>query len=384
MTGAAVVVLTAINTEYQAVRERLTDLKADYERGTRFELGTLQGTPCRVVLGLTGKGNNTAGILAERAIRRFSPVAVLFVGVAGALWDTPLGDVVVATLVYAYHGGTSEDDGFKARPRSWELDHGLAQIAAHVARAPDWADPTGTDASAPQVHFGPIAAGEVVHNSRTSAEAQWIKNTFNDALAVEMEGAGIAQAGHLSGAATAVVRGISDRADGTKSSHEDRAWQPRAAANAAAFAVRLIEHLIEQRATEREPDVPNDGSKTHPGAVAHNTSTGQVGIQAVNVTGSTVWMGASPPATRELDLAAELVALREQLVRARSTGDLDEPTYQAAQEQVDLADEALDSDPREGAGKFVLALKRLRGLIADVADLATKIATLITAANDLT
>jgi nucleoside phosphorylase len=187
MTGDQVVVLTAFNTEYQAVRQRLVDLQAEHERGTRFEVGSLRGTRCRVALGLTGKGNHAAGILAERAIQRYSPVALLFVGVAGALWDaTELGDVVVATHVYAYHGGTSEDDGLKTRPRVWELDHGVAQIAAHVARAVEWIDtPTGGH-RAPKVHFGPIAAGEVVHNSRVSYEARLLRDGYNDALAVEM------------------------------------------------------------------------------------------------------------------------------------------------------------------------------------------------------
>jgi hypothetical protein len=64
-------------------------------------------------------------------------LAVLFVGVVGALWDaTPLGDVVMATHVYAYHGGTSEDDGLKARPRVWEVAHGISQLASHLGAGP--------------------------------------------------------------------------------------------------------------------------------------------------------------------------------------------------------------------------------------------------------
>jgi nucleoside phosphorylase len=223
-------------------------------------------------------------------------VAVLFVGVAGALRDaTALGDVVVATHVYAYHGGTSEDDGLKARPRVWEVAHGIAQLADHLARTGDWANQLPPGGHAPKVHFGAIAAGEVVQNSRLSREAKWIRQHYNDALAIEMEAAGVAQAGHLNGSPVAIVRGISDRADGTKTSSEDRAWQPRAAANAAAFATRLAEELI----IEGEQIAMHEGNKANTGGVVRNYALGQVGIQAKEVTGSNVFMGVAAPVATE-------------------------------------------------------------------------------------
>ncbi|GAA4944137.1 hypothetical protein GCM10023238_07650 [Streptomyces heliomycini] len=84
-----VVILTALNLEYQAVHRKLAGAQVHrHERGTLFEVGTVQGTSCRVALGLTSKGNHSAAVIAERAVQEFSPVAVLFVGVAGALWDT--------------------------------------------------------------------------------------------------------------------------------------------------------------------------------------------------------------------------------------------------------------------------------------------------------
>lgn len=382
MTENLVVILTAFNLEYEAVRRKLVDPQAHvHKKGTRFEIGTLRGTQCRVALGLTGKGNHPAAILAERAIEQFSPVAVLFVGVAGALWDaTPLGDVVMATHVYAYHGGTSEDDGLKARPRVWEVAHGISQLASHLVRAGGWTDAVPSGARAPKVHFGAIAAGEVVQNSRISYEATWIRNHYNDALAIEMEAAGVAQAGHLNGSPVAIVRGISDRADGTKTTGEDGTWQPRAAANAAAFAVRLAEELIKEQ--ERIAMQEVDNAKT--GSTVTNIASGQVGIVAGrDVTGSTVWMGTAPQAPTTADLATELAAFRDQLMREYSTGRLDDATYEAAQTELDIASKALEENTPAGTGTFVLALKRLRGLIADMADLATKIATLIAAAKGL-
>lgn len=57
MPKSPVVILTALNLEYQSVRQRLADLQVHrHERGTRFEVGTVRGTSCRVALGLTNKG----------------------------------------------------------------------------------------------------------------------------------------------------------------------------------------------------------------------------------------------------------------------------------------------------------------------------------------
>lgn len=379
MNRKLVVVLTALDLEYEAVRDRLVDVRVQrHQRGTRFEVGTVAGTTCRVALVLAGKGNHPAAVLAERSIQQFSPVAVLFVGVAGALWDaTPLGDVVMATHVYAYHGGTSEDDGLKARPRVWEIAHGISQLAAHLARAGDWAD-TPDGERTPAVHFGAIAAGEVVQNSRLSSEATWIRDHYNDAVAIEMEAAGVAQAGHLNAATVAIVRGISDRANGTKTSHEDRIWQPRAAANAAAFAMRLATELT----TEPEDTAMQESNTPNHGGV-RNFSSGQVGIQGGNVTGSTVSMGVTPRAVTAADLVTELGAFREHLRREHAAGAVDDATYEAAQTELDTADDALEADTPQSRGVFMLALKKLSGLIADVAGLATKIAELITAAKGL-
>lgn len=381
MTANQVVILTAFNLEYAAVRQRLTDPRLRrHERGTLFEMGTVPGTDCQIALGLTGKGNHPAAVLAERAIQEFTPAALLFVGVAGALWDvTPLGDVVMATHVYAYHGGTSEDDGLKARPRSWEVAHGISQIAAHLVRTGDWADDVASRTRRPKVHFGAIAAGEIVQNSRISHEATWIREHYNDALAIEMEAAGVAQAGHLNGAPVAIIRGISDRADGSKATEADATWQPTAAANAAAFAVRLAEELIK----EQGHIAVNEDSSTRTGGSVTNFAVGQVGIQAAHVTGSTVYLGTASHALTPADLVAELAAFRAHLMLAHTTSSLDKATFEAARAEVDIASRALASNTPKGKRTFVLALKRLRGLIADVTDLATKIAALISVTKGL-
>ncbi|MEV0475053.1 5'-methylthioadenosine/S-adenosylhomocysteine nucleosidase [Streptomyces prunicolor] len=386
MSKDLVVILTALNLEYQAVRQKLTGPQVHrHERGTRFEVGTVQGASCRIALGLTSKGNHSAAVIAERAIQEFSPVAVLFVGVAGALWDTArLGDVVMATHVYAYHGGTSEDDGLKARPRVWEAPHGISQLGSHLARVNDWADDTPGHERAPQVRFGAIAAGEVVQNSKISAQARWIRQHYNDALAIEMEAAGVAQAGHLNGAPVAIIRGISDRADGTKSSAEDRNWQPRAAANAAAFATRLAVELVgeqEQIAMSQADRAHRaDGLNEHVSNTAHNST---VGIMAGSVKESSVYLNADPKVTRPADLVAELDGFPEHLKRHHAEGALDDDTYREALAELGFARRAAREETPESFKRATMALKRLRGLIAEFPELVARLAPLVVAAGNL-
>lgn len=96
------------------------------------------------------------------------------------------------------------------------------------------------------MHFRPIAAGEVVLNSRTSPLAEQLRRTYNDAAAIEMESAGVFGAGHLNRSwPVLTIRGISDRADGAKHIADKAGLQTVAAANAAAFAFALVEAMAD-------------------------------------------------------------------------------------------------------------------------------------------
>ena len=69
--------------------------------------------------------------------------------------------------------------------------------------------------AAPQVHSGLIVSGD--RFVCTSAESAVLRHALPDALAVEMEGAAVAQVCHEWGVPFAAIRTISDRADDTAS-----------------------------------------------------------------------------------------------------------------------------------------------------------------------
>ncbi|MEU0883353.1 5'-methylthioadenosine/S-adenosylhomocysteine nucleosidase [Lentzea sp. NPDC005914] len=243
-SAGTVVMLTALDLEYEAVRGFLRDPTPHaHHAGTLFEVGVLDGQAGRIAIAVIGAGNPGAATITERAITEFRPCAVLFVGVAGALHDDlDLGAVVVATKVYGYHGGLDENGGFRTRPQSWEADHALDQLAREVSRSGEWKSLLQNVQEAPVVHFRPIAAGEVVLNSQDTPLAEQLRNNYNDAAAIEMESAGSAKAAHLNRTPFMTVRGISDKADGDKHTAD------AAAVNAAAFAITLAQLILISRA----------------------------------------------------------------------------------------------------------------------------------------
>jgi adenosylhomocysteine nucleosidase len=388
-----IVILTALDVEHEEVRARLGGVRTRvHPAGTRFCVGRAGAGGPLVALTLTGKGNLPAGTLTERAITYFSPVAVIFVGIAGARRsDIRLGDVVVATHVYAYHGATVEDEGTWARPRVWDTAHGVDQAARQVARDRAWTRLLPAGRPAPRVHFGPVAAGEQVHYSRTSPDARWLHEHYNDAAAVETESAGAAQASYLNDALPmAVVRGISDPADHTKERADRAGWQQRAAASAAAFALALAGELA--ASLPRRPGAPAGGGREHPagsgqgpqqqGSVTHVTNTASggahVGVQAGQIFGG-VHNGAGEAAGNS-DVLTLLADLRSHLEQARREGRIEAEIGQAAVEE---AGEAYDAARQRQHGRLKVALRRLCGLIGDLTEFAAKLTAIMTAVRGM-
>jgi nucleoside phosphorylase len=251
------VILTALAHEYDAVRAQLTDLRRHvHGAGTRYEVGRLRDTSpgWEVVSAEIGEGNQIAAAVTGQSIDAFDPDLVLFVGVAGSVVDSvQLGDVVAATRVEAYHGGKQMATQFLDRPVTWPASWRLNQAARQVRRDRRWPARLGEHpaplaealaARPAEVHLKPILAGEVVVTSRESRLYRFLRKHYNDAVAVEMEGTGLAAAAHASGEIpTMVIRGISDLAGEEKAVSDSLGWQPQAAAHAAAFAAELLATL---------------------------------------------------------------------------------------------------------------------------------------------
>lgn len=237
---AEIVFLTALGLEYDAVHAHLTAPAPHVDSdGTHYAIGTLlEGGP-RAALALIGEGNLAAAVLTSRAIQEFHPKAVILVGVAGGLTDdAAVGDVVVATRVHAYQGGREESETFRPRARSWPVAHGLEQVARQLAQSGAWA--AALPGGVPRVHFKAIVSGDVVLDSRTSASARLIATYYSDAVAIDMESAGVAEAAHRKDFHQVItIRGISDTADGGKRHSEAAGSQQRAATHAAAFTAAL-------------------------------------------------------------------------------------------------------------------------------------------------
>ncbi|MFJ6724856.1 nucleosidase [Streptomyces sp. NPDC091281] len=249
-TVPTVVVLTALPVEYDAVRAHLA-VRAEDELilgdGTRLERGALPGTPWTVALAELGEGALTTAALTTRVVTELAPEALLFVGVAGGLKeDLEIGDVVVGTKVYAVHGGKQTPEGLLTRPESWHGSHRLVQAARAALRGLDGV----------RGHRKPLACGDVVLADERSALREYIRRTYNDAYAIEMEGSGASHAAHLSGQLDAlVIRGISDLADARKSAGDAAGAQELAAGQAAKVAVALL-----RKHRPRTPAAPPDPS----------------------------------------------------------------------------------------------------------------------------
>ncbi|WP_438491362.1 phosphorylase family protein [Streptomyces asiaticus] len=246
---ADVVVLTALEVEYRAVRAHLEDPRpVQAERGALFEVGVFrEGSEERTVaIHMTGPGNPGAAASVERAAALFAPRAMLFVGVAGGVKDVALGDVVAADAVYDYETGKDTESGFLPRQKTYQPAYGLVQLARLVAAGDAWQRriPPGDDPTRPRAHVKPLAAGGRVVAHHRSDVGLRLAASAGDALAVDMEGFGFLAGAYVNQQLDAlVIRGISDLLGDKGEAHDER-WQPVASRHAAAYAFELIGRML--------------------------------------------------------------------------------------------------------------------------------------------
>ncbi|OMI34263.1 effector-associated domain 2-containing protein [Streptomyces sparsogenes] len=322
---AEVVILTALEVEYRAVRAHLEEVRTVWaERGSLFEVGVFRGGGGgrSVAIHMTGPGNPGAAVLVERAAALFSPRALLFVGVAGGRKDVGLGDVVAADAVYDYETGKDTEDGFLPRQKTHQSAYGLVQLARLVAAADEWQRgirPAGGDAAPrPLAHVKPIAAGGRVVAHQRSDVGRRLAAGAGDAVAVDMEGFGFLAGAYVNRQVDAlVIRGISDLLADKDEAHDER-WQPVASRHAAAFAFELLRQLPRNApavpAALATPVVPAELAA--PAAPARRAASGRLSIRELGALADLLLAvpGLASPARWQL-LLDELPAVGTQVSR---------------------------------------------------------------------
>ena len=209
MTRLAIV--GAMHEEIAALRPCLADVRTEHRAGRDFHLGRLDGHD--VILVRCGIGKVAAATTTAVLLDAFDARAIVFTGVAGGLGEgVRVGDIVVATTLLQ-HDMNAEP----LFPR-WEVPlTGRARFdaepawTARLARACRAVVARDAHARGAAIHEGLIVSGD--RFVATHAESDLLRAQLPDALAVEMEGAAVAQVCHDFARPFAVVRTISDRAD---------------------------------------------------------------------------------------------------------------------------------------------------------------------------
>jgi adenosylhomocysteine nucleosidase len=192
-------ILSALAQEQQGLIEQLDAPRQVHRAGRDYWLGRLHGRD--VVLALSRIGKVAAATTATTLVEAFGARRIVFTGVAGGLGrDVHIGDVVVADR-FVQH----DMDASPLFPRFERLAQ-ACRTSLTVA---------GATGRMPGLHRGLIVSGDqFVSTAHSASRIQSALQTVGlEPLAVEMEGAAVAQVCHDYGIAFAAVRTISDRSD---------------------------------------------------------------------------------------------------------------------------------------------------------------------------
>lgn len=217
-------IMGAMTEEVASILSHMQNIKEIKHGGRSFHQGDIQGKP--VVLVFSRWGKVAAAATATALITEFGVTQLIFTGVAGATTaDLAIGDVLISDKLYQH-----DMDARPIMPRYQIPLTGMTFFTAHAEliekaqKAIDGLFASLTDKisaktltqfaiSQPKCLIGTIATGDQFIGDRQKTEA--IVREQPDTLAVEMEGAAVAQVCTDYDVPFVVIRTISDKADHT-------------------------------------------------------------------------------------------------------------------------------------------------------------------------
>lgn len=242
-------ILSALAEEQHGLLALLVNPQRVTRAGRDFWRGELQGHP--VVLALSRIGKVAAATTATTLIEAFDVQRIVFTGVAGGIGPgVQVGDVVVASQFVQHDMDASPLFARYQVPLygrdCFACDEHLSALllaATHegVASAGGHFDP-GNGRSEVSVHQGLIATGDRFVSGAAESQALQVALLAGGLapLAVEMEGAAVAQVCFDYGIPFAAMRTISDRAD--DQAHVD--FPTFVAEVASRYALSIIQQLM--------------------------------------------------------------------------------------------------------------------------------------------
>lgn len=316
-----VTVLTALPIETKSMLEQLASSRPTRIGDSVGHVGLLRDSaqPAEITIVEVGPGNIETAMEAGRVRGEGTAEILMFVGIAGALKDLALGDVVAANEVVWLHRAKIEAGRELRRQQLQPCTRELVQEARYTAQAGAWVSRTSEGSSSPKAFVGQILSGEELVKDRDYKKA--LQADFSDALAVENEGYALANAGGP-GLKVIVIRGASDHADEGKSDKD----QALAARHAAAFAAELINnHLILRSPVRASPPSGSVAAQTgEPEATVTTTAYDRAATALEGLRTDTDLMSEDPSSVIDFantDFASADVELRNAMVEFVGHGD---------------------------------------------------------------
>ena len=221
-------IIAAMKIEAELIEAAMTDIVRETCGSIEYCLGKI-GT-ADIVLAVCGIGKVFAAICAQTMIVKYAPDAVINTGVGGTLTKKlSVGDVAVSSAMVQHDMDTSalgDPVGLISGINIVEIpaDAALAEKISAIVKSMGINTVTGT-----------IATGDqFIGNQETKKR---IVDTFG-AIACEMEGAAIGQVCYVNKVPFAVIRAISDDADGG-ACEDYPAFAKMAAKNSAKAVIEL-------------------------------------------------------------------------------------------------------------------------------------------------